>query len=475
MLMECGIHGWHEFYLSVVNGMRKDNCDFYRQLLTHENAAPHQVLIIGDNEHTDIQKSGDMAIYNAHVMRPVELARATPRFEPIIEQAFDPSTQNDLNMQLTIGTIVQANFKPLFYPNFDPADLVPASPWAAGFTIAGPLILSFVQWLAKKAKTDGIERLYFLAREGEILKRVYDLWVSEDEKAVASEYLILSRRAVTVPMIKNLHDIFEIAKTDSVSRPMPDFIFERYGLHLSEAECEELSQLKIWPQKKLITVAEGKIDHLRQLLQALEERILNQAKQEHQALMTYLQNMGLNPDTKAAVVDVGYAATTQDNLNQLLTQQIHGYYLITLDRAEQVASKHQVITQGYYCQHVKTDAIEPVIYRESSTIEKLLSAESAEITRYRMDDNGGIVPEFHIQTHEEKQSAATRAEIQRGIIHFTQQSISIRNNLLNDFEIPQQLAETLFSTFVKNSSSSEQKLLHSLKLGNYCHAQDLAR
>ncbi|WP_292994988.1 rhamnan synthesis F family protein [Nitrosomonas sp.] len=475
MLTRCGIDGWHKFYLSSDNRLRKDTGHFYRQLLADENVSPHEILVIGDNEHSDVQIPVDMGFRTMHIMRPVELARATPRFEPVIERALYRDARNDLNKQLTLGIITQGNFHPVFYPRFDPADFVPASPWAIGFTIAGPLVLSFVQWLVKKAATDSMKRLYFLAREGQILKIVYDLWVSGKADAVASEYLVLSRRAITVPMISNLDDIFKIACTHYAPNPMPDFIFERYGLNLSDEECEALARRKIWPMKKMVAVEEENIDHLKPLLQELEERILNQAGQERPGLMAYLHHLGLHKDSTVAIVDIGYAATTQKRLNQLLGQKIHGYYLMTLDSAEQVALKHQVIAQGYYCHYAKPTATEPIIYRKSFTIEKFLSADDAQVVCYRKTNSTDITPQFREQSNEERHTAAARAEIRRGILDFVNQSINLRDNLLTDFEVPGEIAEDLFLQFIKNPSGSETDLLRTLVLDDYYYGHGLVR
>ena len=477
MLRDRGINGWHAFYLSSATGLRKDSGDFYRQLLIDEKAAPHTVLVIGDNEHSDAQKPGDMKCQAIPIMRPVELARATPRFEPIIDYAFKPAIQNDINTQLTLGCIVEANFRALFYPDFDPSDFVPASPWAIGFTIAGPLILSFIQWLTKQAKADDMQRLYFLAREGAILKTVYDLWVSNDTHAIASEYLVLSRRAVTVPMISNRNDIFNIARTHYARNPMPDFIFERYGVQLSDEDCDELSRQNIWPKEKAVSVEKQNIDQLKPLLQALEKRILEQAMQERPALMAYLQHTGLHSNTRpdSAIVDIGYAATTQDRLNRLLQQKTHGYYMMTLDRAKPVAEAHQVIAQGYYCHFAKPSATEPQIYRKSFTIEKLLSDDTAQIVRYHMDDNGATTPKYRPQAPEELHSAPTRAEIRRGIMDFTHRALSIKDNVLDDFEIPRPIAEMLFLTLIDNPSQSESDLLRTLVLDDYYYGHGLVR
>ncbi|MCW5608135.1 MAG: PIG-L family deacetylase [Nitrosomonas sp.] len=475
LLTKYGITGWHAFYLSSDNGLRKDTGDFYHQLLIDENVSPHEVMIIGDNEQSDIQKPVDLNFIAMHVMRPVELARATPRFEKIIEQACNPAPRSDLNTQLTLGIIVQANFQPLFYPHFDPTEFVPATPWAAGFTIAGPLILSFVQWLTKKAVNDAMQCLYFVAREGQILKIAYDLWTSDDRHAVPSEYLMLSRRAITVPMITNLEDIYQIARTDYAPNPMPDFIFERYGISLTDEECETFARHKIWPRKKTVFVENRNIDHLKPLLQELEKRILEQAEQERPALMAYLQDTGLCTDAKTAIVDIGYAATTQGYLNRLLQQKIHGYYLITLDTAEKIATTHQVITQGYYYHFTKPSTTEPVLYRKSFTIEKFLSADDAQVVRYRTSQTGDIIPEFRSLASEEQQSASTRAEIRRGILDFIHQSIDIRNNLLDDFEIPAHIAEALFLQFIEKPSQFEHELLRSIVLDDYYYGHGLVR
>ncbi|MDP3662785.1 MAG: rhamnan synthesis F family protein [Nitrosomonas sp.] len=466
MLQRNGINGWHEFYLSSDNGLRKDTGDFYRQLLIQEGVSPNEVIIIGDNEHSDVQVPGDMGIKYLHIMRPVELARAIPRLGPVIERS---SYCDDLNKQLTLGTIVQGNFHSFFYPRFNPSDLVPATPWAIGFTVAGPLILSFVQWLAKKAAADGIQRLYFLAREGQILKLVYDQWVSNNANAIASDYLVLSRRAITVPMITNLEEIYRIARTRYFPNHLPKFLHERYGLILSSEEREDFVQSGLWTDNKLVSVENENIDHLIPVLQALEERIMKNAQSERPGLLAYLNNLSLNSASTSAIVDIGYSATVQGYLNHLLNRKIHGYYLMTQERAKQVSSQYKVITQGYFGHYVDPRINSPLILRESFSLEKLLSSDDAQIVCYRQTDSGDIVPEFRQLADEERRSSLTRTEIRRGIMDFVAQSITIRDKLISNFEIPPDIPTALFEELIEHPSQSEKDILGALVLDDhYC-------
>lgn len=466
MLTRHGISGWQEFYLSSENGLRKDTGDFYRQLLLYEGVSPGEVMIIGDNEHSDVQIPGDMGIKPLHVMRPVELARAIPRLGPLIEHSL---YSDDLNRQLTLGTIAQANFHPLFFPHFDPADLVPATPWAIGFTIAGPVVLAFVQWLVAKAAADGMQHLYFLAREGQLLKIVYDQWVSNDANAIASDYLVLSRRAVTVPMISNLDDILQIARIQYFPNHLSEFIQERYGLKLSHQECEDLAQLGLWPKNKLVAVENENVDHLIPVLQALEARILTNAQLERPGLLAYLNSLGLNSAAKSAIVDIGYSATIQGYLNRLMNQTIHGYYLMTIERAQKVSTQYGAITQGCFAHFMNPKINALPMFIKSFSLEKLLSSDDAQIVCYRQTDAENIIPEFRQLADEERQSMKTRAEIRRGIMDFVNQSITIRDQLVGDFEVPLDIATALFDEFIEHPSQSEKDILGALVLDDhYC-------
>ena len=100
MLSAQGILGWHTLYLSSDIGLRKDSGDLYRHILEKEQVAPAQILMIGDNEHSDIQIPHDMGMNVWHVMRPVELARSIVRLTPLVDHAL---IGKDLNEELALA------------------------------------------------------------------------------------------------------------------------------------------------------------------------------------------------------------------------------------------------------------------------------------------------------------------------------------------------------------------------------------
>jgi predicted HAD superfamily hydrolase len=120
---------------------------------------------------------------------------------------------------------VRKHFSALYFPNFDPHQFVPLTPYNWGYTLVGPLLVGFAQWLLEASRQDGIQRLYFLSREGQIIKSIFDCW-TEGLSGPSSEYLIVSRRAVTVAGLSNFEDILEIAKPNFFGASLGSFLFQ---------------------------------------------------------------------------------------------------------------------------------------------------------------------------------------------------------------------------------------------------------
>lgn len=464
MLTEHGINEWHALYLSSDVGQRKDSGELFHHIFAQEGVAPEQVLMIGDNEHSDLQIPIEMGMKICYVLRPVELARALPRLGPLVEQAM---RVDDLHGQVTLGLITRANFHPVFYSHFEPAALVPCSPRAIGYSIVGPLTLSFAQWLAENAKANGIQRLYFLSREGQILKRIYDRWAAQDRTAPPSEYLVLSRRAMTVPLINDLEDIYTIARALYFPNDIGNFIRERFGLELKSHQWREIWRQGLWRKEQLVEVKNGQIEHLKPLLQALEQSIVKQSKKELPGLLKYLEKMGLKQKGGCAVVDVGYSATIQGRLNRLLKRPIHGYYMATDEAAEAVSSRYNVTTQGCFGHFVSRGNESTALITRSFELEKLLSSDEAQIVCYQLDGNDDILSEFRQLSDAEIQTRSLRAEIQAGALAFVDDALAVRGKLFADYTVPTPLAQTLYETFVDRLSEPEAALLSQLILDDY--------
>src|SRR5690606_37293147 len=99
-----------------------------------------------------------------------------------------------------------------------------------GYAVAGPMLVSFVQWLIARARERQVDRLYFLAREGQLIAETYDRFARAQADLPEGRYLVVSRRAVNVPAIRSIEDVLDIASSYFGPGPLDAFLFERFGL-----------------------------------------------------------------------------------------------------------------------------------------------------------------------------------------------------------------------------------------------------
>lgn len=65
----------------------------------------------------------------------------------------------------------------------------------AGCLIGGPIVYTYVLWVILCAVRDGVEQLFFIARDGYILKKVAEIIINSRKLNITCEYIYGSRRA----------------------------------------------------------------------------------------------------------------------------------------------------------------------------------------------------------------------------------------------------------------------------------------
>jgi HAD superfamily hydrolase (TIGR01549 family) len=465
-LRENGLDGWDAVFISNDVGLRKENGMLYGHVLKHYDVTPNEMLMVGDNEHSDIQVPSDMGASFLHILKPIDLACGLPRFSALVSRCNDSGS---LDAEISLGLVVRKNFSPVFYRDFDPEALVQPSPYNLGYSFIGPLLASFVQWLIQRSQEDGIDRLYFLSREGKLIKRVYDAWRLGQKNSPESEYLVISRRAAGVAAIFTLNDIFNIARTVYYSNTIENYLFTRYGLRLSDERWAMINQAQGWNRSTLVKVQGGKIDHLVPLLQALQTEIFAKAENERNGMIQYIAAKGLQGDGRQAVVDVGYGGSVQGYINKLTKQKVNGYYLMTDERAESLALTYNVFIRGCFHENISSSTVSPVMFRSAFELEKLLSSDEAQIEYYAIEAAGNVKGYYRELLPEEMECAEIREQLQSGVMDYVNDARRVRESLFPEFQPSVSIAQTLLEAFFTNQSAREIYLLSRIVLDdNYC-------
>lgn len=172
-----------------------------------------------------------------------------------------------------------------------------------GYCVIAPVIYDFVKWLYNEANC---RELWFLSREGWLLKKAYDIYKSDKTEGAESKYFLASRRAASVAAIKNKSDIKEVL-SQYYKGGFKNLVYTRLGYAASDDDF-------------YVNMPED-IERIMPLIDI--EDVLKRAEKERTGYLNYINSF--NKDS--AVVDIGYMGTIQYYLSKLTDRKIGGYYI----------------------------------------------------------------------------------------------------------------------------------------------------
>jgi FMN phosphatase YigB (HAD superfamily) len=175
---------------------------------------------------------------------------------------------------------------------------------AAG--VAAPLLLGYVLWLAGQARMLGLRRLYFVARDGELLLQVARPVLQRLAPEVECHYLHASRQA------------FEFAALAADPRKLPTWVAGQKNQTARDVLARVgLVPEQVWKECSLPPTAPGAADRPlapgdRAMLSAYLQRpevqdgLLRASASQAAAATSYLRSLGLADPVPSALVDVGW-------------------------------------------------------------------------------------------------------------------------------------------------------------------------
>lgn len=257
----------------------------------------------------------------------------------------------------------------------------------------GPLLTGFTLWLRERVKHDNISDLYFMSRDGYMMKLAFD---ELHDSSVRTHYLYCSRRAYTVPMLWKHPEFSEIFQSLIVPKILTVRRFLiRIGLEPAQwrATAEEYG-LEL--DREYRDRALEHDDSVRAFYEMIKPAVIENSKKEYEALLRYIDSLGM--DKRVGIVDIGYFGAMQNALVQLIATagldiDVKGYYVGVAANAALVNSG--VITaSGYLYERGKNEGMRDEIGGFTPIYESIFLAPHGSVKRFRIE-NGQSVPEMY--------------------------------------------------------------------------------
>lgn len=174
-----------KLYVSCDSGVTKHSGKLFAHVLKQEALSGSDLLHTGDSRHADIHNATVHSILSRHFS-----AAHLGKHEARIAGA-KPSRGPGASWLAGFSRRCRISMRHALHEPEHPLD-------GAIFGVIVPFLLAYVQWVLDDAHRRGIERLYFVARDGEILFKIAKELNHED---MDLRYLYGSRRAWLAPSI----------------------------------------------------------------------------------------------------------------------------------------------------------------------------------------------------------------------------------------------------------------------------------
>lgn len=386
-------------YLSSEYKVGKHSGNLYKKVMELEHIGADSWVHFGDNMHSDIamaQKNGITANhYDYYGLYPYE------------NKFVNENSENPF-VQITIGT---ARNTRMFRCNSEKEFF--------GASFGAVMLYPYVSWLHQQAIDQNITRLYFIARDGYILKKMFDK-INEKKKTKIKTFYIYGSRAIwRIPSITMNKGNFDFIFEETWNSKNIEMFLNHFNLNIDDVK-------KFIPSKYInpnCILKDKDIQKLRTLLlnnDAFKKVFIEKNRSKRNLIIKYLKQEIDVSDDNFAFVDFTGSGITQSCLANLMNtfykKKIKNFYLrispskFKLDNVvlysmfKNLDYSHffiEALVRAPHGQTIGYEERENVIYPVLDNLEtEALKAwkldEYINGIKYFMDTYSDIVSEFHL-------------------------------------------------------------------------------
>ena len=394
-------------YSSCDVRLNKRSGKLFPYVLNLENIEAKNVMHIGDNAHSDVQSPRQFGIQTTHFIPKEQHALRLAR-----ESAFED--QQAIIRYSLYNLSVDACLK---------TDSQRANALYRCGIASSPLLIGFVLDIMEQAIKLGHEKVFFFTREGEFFKQVYDAIAAQDPFGVPVPEPVLLEVSRVATFSASLPDvsldalmrIWTLYSTQSIHA-----LFRSLGI-----DIDSFSDLiKSYGIRLDVEVQYPWLDDRFKALfsdETFKANLEVKLGAKRDALLGYLNSKGFPLEGKAAIVDIGWRGTIQDNLAYLLPDvHFDGFYL-GLDKFLNVQPGN---TTKYAFGPDRNDfsQSDSTLFAKVAPIEMLCNSPNGSVVGYKSDTSGVFFAEKLVQSSE-------NAIFFDAVTYFQQGVVKAANNL----------------------------------------------
>jgi HAD superfamily hydrolase (TIGR01549 family) len=297
-----------QVYVSSAHGKGKGSGRLYLKIAQDFACTPQQMIMIGDNMHADINMARQYGVKTIHIQRPEQ------------KRFYESFKQEKLNVPFNHAAFYEDIEFPKGY-----------------FSEMGSSLWLFIHRLFQELNQNGVRDVFFLSKEGEFLKKLFDLYQTGlfGQLQIRSHYLLASRKATFIASLRPLdqEDFLRLLlhyRDISIRDFLQSLNFENETIHSLcrqlSLDCDQRFQdLRTRPEFRNLNG-----------LPSFQTEYESKRLQQRSNFIRYLGSYGVDLSDGLHVVDVGWKGSIQDNIFHILAGNVrlYGYYIGSFNATE---------------------------------------------------------------------------------------------------------------------------------------------
>ena len=463
ILRENGITEYDELWISSEKQARKEDGSMWKIFL--DTFKGKEIMHVGDNELSDTQIPGDMGIYVHHVLSAKELFNLTNAGRVYRK------CQHTYVDSIAMGLLLEKKLNSPYALNSQRFEMKIDSSFDFGYCFIGPVVCDYMSWAVRRAKEQGIKQILFLAREGYLFEKIFDIMKQnfQELSEISGKYLYTSRRSAMVASLKDESDIRE-ALNVYYEGSLKGLLEGRFGLNMSEpSETADMVNIisEDFAEKDMAIALPGDAVRVYGIIERFNENILNKASQERDSYLKYIKdNIKIE---KSALFDIGYSGSIQYYLSKIMDVAHAGFYFAT--DGKKIPMKIQ--GSSMEARYIENDLIAPAstssIHRYSMLLEAVLTSMDAQFIY--MGDNGPVFAKDDKSDEYKK----LLDDIHEGAINFAKDFYSLVSSTMSftDIICNKDVYEELIRMAVEEDIIDEGLKKQFVMEDNFCTDEDI--
>lgn len=451
-LDKAGYAGYEHLFVSSEYGARKKTGDLYEVVLARIGCKPEEMFHVGDNKVADVEQAAAKGLRPYRLLRAIDRMRGNPHYKGL----FDPRASAGERPRSAIAGLIARTVFDSPGGAAERDSLFIGSPFRLGYAALGPLVAGYVLWLGRRAKVDGVSKLFFLAREGWLLHQVYKALFDNTSDEIPNCYLYASRRAARVAALRTEDDIRSIAVQPFVNGArLSDLLGDRFGVRREDVPAAALEAAGIASiDVPMDSAANGRLAFTN-LCVAMKDQILARAQHEREPYLEYLAAQSLDSERSPAVVDIGWKANMQGSLGSLVGRPLGGYYLATLQGAERWLQQGHRLSA--YLGDYLVQGYAPPLVNNRHLLEFLTCHTDRSLERMTRDGDR-FIPVMRMESEHASRRLLIQ-EVHRGAMAFAADLRNGYGELLQHIHIDASMAARVMTDFITRPCPGDAALL----------------